>query len=72
MEDNGILVKYAYSFLKLTQPNLGFITAHSSLITAQTGSVTPYFVFLCSRSVPNMCMLYDYMHSRLHSVAADL
>ena len=41
-----ILVKYAYSFLKLTQPNLGFITAHSSLITAQTGSVTPLFCIL--------------------------
>ena len=46
MEDNGILVKYAYSFLKLIQPNLGFITAHSSLITAQTGSVTPLFCIL--------------------------
>ena len=42
---NGILVKYAYSFLRLilTLPNLDFITAHSSLITAQMGSVTPYF-----------------------------
>ena len=27
----------------LTLPNLDFITAHSSLITAQMGSVTPYF-----------------------------
>ena len=27
----------------LTLPNLGFITAHSSLITAQMGSVTPLF-----------------------------
>ena len=44
MFDNGILVKYAYSCLKIiTMSNLGFITAHSSLITAQMGSVTPLF-----------------------------
>ena len=34
------MVEYAYSFLRLTLPNLNFITAHSSLITAQMGSVS--------------------------------
>ena len=45
VEDNGILVEYAYSFLRLTLtlPNFDFITAQSSLITAQMGSVTPLF-----------------------------
>ena len=44
--DNDILVEYAYSFLRLiflTLPNLDFITAHSSLITAKMCSVTPLF-----------------------------
>ena len=43
VEDNGILVEYAYSFLRLTLtlPNFDFITAQASLITAQMGSVTP-------------------------------
>ena len=42
VEDNGILFEYAYSFFWdqfLTLPNLDIITAHSSLITAQMGSV---------------------------------
>ena len=45
VDDNGILVEYAYSFLRLifTLPNLDFITAHFSLITAQMCSVTPLF-----------------------------
>ena len=45
VEDNGILVEYAYSLLRLilTLPNLDFITAHSSFITAQMCSVTPLF-----------------------------
>ena len=38
VEYNRILVEYAYSFLRLI-----FNTAQSSLITAQMGSVTPYF-----------------------------
>jgi len=42
VEDNGILVEYAYSFF-LTLPNLDFITAHFSLITGKMCSVTPYF-----------------------------
>ena len=45
VENNGMLVEYAYLFLILivTLPNLDFITTHSSLITAQMGSVTPLF-----------------------------
>ena len=45
VEDNGIFVEYAYSFLRLIfkLPNLDFITAHFSLITAKMCSVTPYF-----------------------------
>ena len=45
VEDNWILVEHAYSLLRLilTLPNLDFITAHSSFITAQMCSVTPYF-----------------------------
>ena len=43
VEDNGILVEYAYSFLRLilTLPNLDFITAHFSLIAAKMCSVYP-------------------------------
>ena len=37
-DDTRILVEYTYSFLRLI-----FNTAHSSLITAQMGSVTPLF-----------------------------
>ena len=40
VEDNG---EYAYSDQFLTLHNLDFITAHSSFITAQMGSVTPLF-----------------------------
>ena len=46
VEDNEILVEYAYSLilrLILTLPNLDFITAHSSFITAQISSITPLF-----------------------------
>ena len=44
VEDNGILVEYAhFQHQFLTLHNLDFITAHSSLITAQMGSVTPLF-----------------------------
>ena len=39
VEDNGILVEYTYSFWRL----IFFNTAHSSLITAQMGSVPPLF-----------------------------
>ena len=42
VEDNGILVECTYSLI-LTLPNLAFITAHSSFVTAQMGSVTPLF-----------------------------
>ena len=43
MEENGILVEYGYSILRLifNTAQLDFITAHSNLITAQMGSVTP-------------------------------
>ena len=41
VEDNGILVEYVSFFLTL--PNFDFITAQSSLITAQMDSVTPYY-----------------------------
>ena len=42
VEDNGILVEYAYSFLTLicNTAHLDFITAHFSLITAKMCSVT--------------------------------
>ena len=55
VEDNGILVEYAYSFLRLilTLPNLGFITAHLSLITAKMCSVTPLFLRLIL-TLPNL------------------
>ena len=36
------MVEYAYSFF-LTLPNLDFITAHFSLITAKMCNVTPLF-----------------------------
>ena len=40
----GILVEYAYSLrLTFNTAQLRFITAHSSLITAQMGSVTPLY-----------------------------
>ena len=39
--DIGILDEYISFFLTL--PNFDFITAQSSLITAQMGSVTPLF-----------------------------
>ena len=46
VEDNGILVEYAYSFLRLifnTAQLMHFITAHSSLTPAKMCSVTPLF-----------------------------
>ena len=46
MEDNGYWLNMPILIVKdefLTLPNLDFITAHSSLITAQIGSVTTRF-----------------------------
>ena len=43
VEENGILVEYGYSILRIifNTAQLDFITAHSNFITAQMGSVTP-------------------------------
>jgi len=43
VEDNGLMVEYAYSFLRLTLPNLDFITAHSSLSLHKWAVLPPYF-----------------------------
>ena len=66
-----ILVEYAYSFLRLilTLPNFDFITAQSSLITAQMGSVTP--PILGPAHIHKHCGCVDHVLSFLPPASSD-